>query len=129
MHNNSAGDTHWDYLRMGYKSSQTTNYIYTSQLTGVVDKVVIKVNAYLKSSKPNGTLDSCKLYTSTDGENWTEAATFEGAKATADMAVYSVSLGDKAAAGLYYKVEFVTTCTSTTNGVLQLHEVLLVDEA
>ncbi|MBQ9202797.1 MAG: Ig-like domain-containing protein [Prevotella sp.] len=108
--NNNANK--WEYIKFGRKNNESVGSIATADAYNVaITKVELTIDA-LTADKIN----SVKLYTSADKEEWSEAGEF-----AKESGVQTVSL-NAPATGLYYKVEF--DCASgSANGLITISKV------
>ena len=109
FNNNNKG---WEYVKCGSKSAASVATITTSaQIDQAITKVNVTIDAITSSS-----VNSIKLYTSTNNTTWTEVDSYE--KSTG---VKSVSLSSPTE-NLYYKIEF--DCKKgSANGLVQVSKV------
>lgn len=108
--NNNNG---WSSVKFGNKNNDDTGLITTSTaIDAKIAKITINI-ASLTSNKVN----SIKLFTSLDGEEWEEAKTF--VKATGEQ---TVSL-DNPTANLYYQLAFSTGSGGSSNGFIEISRV------
>ena len=112
--NNNNG---WSFVKFGRKNNASVGSITTAGdnnagcYSEAITKVVVTIDAITATS-----INSIKLYTSSDNSSWTEAGSF-----TKETGAQSVSLSSPTA-NLYYKVEF--DCASgSSNGLVTVSKV------
>lgn len=107
--NNNA----WNYVKAGRKNNASVATIITgSAIPEAIKTVILTIDAITASN-----VNSVKLYTSTDGDSWSEAGTFT--KATGDQSIVISS----PTANQYYKVE--ADCASgSSNGLIQVSKLV-----
>lgn len=107
--NNNNG---WDYIKFGRKNVASVGEIVTSAVYSVaITKVDLTIDKLTASS-----INSIKLYTSTDNSTWTEAGTFSKATGTQTVNLASPTTN------LYYKIEF-DCAAGSANGLIQVSKV------
>ncbi len=109
---NNNNWTNWTYIKCGRKNNASVATIISSEAyTEPISRVAITIDN-INASKIN----SIKLYTSSNGSNWSAYGEFTKATGT-----QSVALSDPTA-NLYYKIEF--DCASgSSNGLLTVSKV------
>ena len=115
FNNNSNGWTNSNGLgqiKCGRKNNASVGTIRTN---AVIDKAITKVVVTIDAITTNS-VNSIKLYTSSNGSTWTEADNFSIAKGAQTVTLSSPT------ANLYYKVEF--DCASgSSNGLVTVSKV------
>lgn len=108
--NNSNG---WSYVRAGRKNYASVATIITdTAIPEAIKTVILTIDSITANS-----VNSLKLYTSGDGESWTEVGTF--AKETGEQAIVL----SNPAANKHYKVE--ADCASgSANGLIQVSQLI-----
>ena len=108
--NNNNG---WSYVKCGRKNNASTATIITdSAISEAISSVTITIDAITAAS-----VNSIKLYISSNGTTWTEEGSFN--KNTGDQTVNIAS----PTANKYYKLEF--DCASgSSNGLVQLSKLV-----
>ena len=108
FNNNNNG---WDYVKCGRKNNASVATITTGAVEEAITKVDVTIDAITASS-----VNSIKLYTSSDNSNWSEAGSY-----TKASGVQTVSLSSPAA-DLYYKIEF-DCASASSNGLVTVSKV------
>lgn len=109
FNNNKNG---WSYVKCGSKNEASVATITTS---AAIDKAITKVEVTI-DAVTSSSVNSIKLYTSSDNSNWTEAGIYTIAKGIQSVALESPT------ANLYYKVEF--DCKQgSSNGLVTVSKV------
>ena len=106
--NDGESTSGWTDWRLGRKANASTPTIQTSAISGQVNTINMEITKFNESG-----LKTAKLYISSDGTNFTEAVDFTS---SLKLGTVSISLGDKAANGLCYKIVFDMDATGTTAG-------------
>ncbi len=110
--NGNTNGQNWNYVKFGRKNvtsvgSVTTSIAYSQSIT----KVDLTIDAITASK-----INSIKLYSSSNGSNWTEAGTY-----TKSTGVQTVTLANPTA-DQYYKIEF--ECASgSSNGLITVSKI------
>lgn len=100
---NFGGTNYWDIGRFGRKSDESTAEIYTkAAVTDAIGKISINLTQADAADKVTG-----KVYTSTDGTNWTEVGSIAYAKGEQAFEF------DTPTANLYYKISFICQATGS----------------
>lgn len=109
---NNNNWTNWTYIKCGRKNNASVATIISSEAyTEPISRVAITIDNITASK-----INSIKLYTSSNGSNWSASGEFTKATGT-----QSVALSDPTA-NLYYKIEF--DCASgSSNGLLTVSKV------
>lgn len=109
FNNNKNG---WSYVKCGSKKNASVATITT---TSSIDKAITKVVVTIDDITANS-VNSIKLYTSSDNSTWSEAGSFSKAIGAQEVALASPT------ANLYYKVEF-DCAQGSTNGLVTVSKV------
>ena len=96
--NDGQASDNWTAWRFGRKSNTSVPTIQTTAISGTVNTINFEVTQFSDAG-----LKSAKLYISSDGTEFAEAVDFTSSLAVGTVAI---QLGDKAAAGLCYKLVF-----------------------
>ena len=110
--NGNTNNSNWNYVKFGRKNVESVGTVTTaSAYIEAITKVDVTIDAITTNS-----VNSIKLYTSSDGSTWTVAGTY-----TKSTGTKSVSLSNPTA-NLYYKVEF--DCASgSANGLVSVSKI------
>lgn len=110
--NGNNNNNMWNYVKFGRKNNASVGEIKTETAYDVaITKIDLTIDAITATS-----INSIKLYTSSDSTNWVEAGSFNNAtgKQTVELA--------NPATNLYYKIEF--DCESgSKNGLISVSKV------
>ena len=121
FNNNNNGWTNasgYGQIKCGRKNNASTGIITTkAAIDAEITKVNVTIDAITSSS-----VNSIKLYTSSNGTSWTEAGTYE--KTTGEKSVTLTS----PTANLYYKVEF-DCASASSNGVITVSKLEYIKES
>jgi len=118
MNNNNNG---WAYFRIGQKSK--TNYIASLYSNAAIPEAVTDVTLTVKSFL-RGTVNSATLIVSDDG-SFADATSvsYEVNSAITKAGDYTFTVTSPVA-GKYYKLQFNTTNSTSTNGVIDISKVV-----
>ena len=109
FNNNNNG---WEYVKTGNKSNASVGTISTSS---VIDESITKIDITIDAIT-SGSVNSIKLYSSSDNSNWTEEGSYSKAKGTISVSLTSPSKN------LYYKIEF-DCAKGSSNGLVTVSKV------
>lgn len=110
--NNNNWNNNWTYIKCGSKNEASVATITTAT---AIDKAITKVVVTIDAITANS-VNSIKLYTSSDNSTWNEAGSFSKAKGAQEVTLASP------AANLYYKVEF-DCAKGSSNGLVTVSKV------
>ena len=129
--NNNGG---WAYVKMGGKNTNIANanpvYISSPQMTSSISKVQVSIIAG-SLAKTGMSVNSGGIYVYSDAEMTNQIDYVAGGNITKNAAVFEFvpTTGTTWSANNYYKVSFDLKNTTTTNGIIWLDKITLIEAA